>query len=93
MSPVDAFWHLLGLFMPALATGVIAATAAKWLWRRELTSIPWRRLTGWSVAAGSLALLAGLVLLSRDGRMLSYVAMVVASALALWWVAFGPSRR
>jgi hypothetical protein len=93
MSAFDAFWHLVGLFMPALATGVIAATAAKWLWRRELTSISWRRLAVWPVAAGSLALLAGLMLLGRDGRMLSYVGMVVVSALALWWVAFGPRRR
>lgn len=93
MGPVDAFWHLLGLLMPALATGVLAATAAKWLWQRELASVPWRRLAGWPVVAGSLALLAGLVLFGRDGRMLSYVGMLVASALALWWAGFGPSRR
>ena len=25
MSPIDALWHLLGLFLPALATGALAA--------------------------------------------------------------------
>jgi hypothetical protein len=89
MGPVDAFWHLLGLFMPALATAVMAATAVKWLWRRALTGVTWLTLALWPMAAGSLALLAGLVLLGRDGRMLTYAGMAVACALALWWAAFG----
>jgi hypothetical protein len=89
MSPIDAFWHVLGLFLPALATGVIAAAAAKWLfWRSELQRVPWQRLATWACAAGSLALLGGLVLFGRDGRMASYGAMVAASALALWWAGF-----
>lgn len=86
MSAIDAFWHLLGLFLPALGTGLIAATAAKGLlWRAELRRVRWLRLVAWACAAGALALLGGLVLFGRDGRMASYGAMVVASALALWW--------
>ncbi len=89
MSAIDAFWHLLGLFLPALGTGLIAATAAKWLfWRAELRSVRWLRLVAWPVVAGSLALLGGLLILGRDGRMASYGAMVAASALALWWAGF-----
>jgi len=84
MSPIDALWHLLGLFMPALASGALAAAGAKLLWRASR----WGRLALWSAAAGSLALLAGLVGLGRDGRMLSYAMMVVAMALALWWAGF-----
>ena len=86
MSPLDALWHVLGLFLPALGTGLLAAAAAKGLfWRAELQRVGWRRLIAWSCSAGSLALLAGLVLFGRDGRMASYGAMVAASALALWW--------
>jgi len=89
MSAIDAFWHLLGLFLPALGTGLMAAAAAKWLfWRAELRRTGWLRLAAWACAAGSLALLGGLVLLGRDGRMASYGAMVAASALALWWAGF-----
>jgi hypothetical protein len=44
MSPIDALWHLLGLFLPALATGALAAAAAKGLWRAELKGS--RRLAG-----------------------------------------------
>jgi hypothetical protein len=91
MSPIDAFWHVLGLFMPALATGVIAAAAAKWLfWRAELRRVGWLRLVAWPCAAGSLALLGGLALFGRDGRMASYGAMLAASALTLWWAALRP---
>jgi len=89
MSFLDAFWHVLGLFLPALGTGVIAAAAAKGLlWRVELRRVRWLRLIAWACAAGSLALLAGLLLFGRDGRMASYGAMVAASALALWWAGF-----
>jgi hypothetical protein len=89
MSPLDAFWHLLGLVLPALMTGVLASAAAKWLlWRAELRRVRWRRLAAWACGAGSLALLGGLVLLGRDGRIASYGAMVAACALALWWAGF-----
>jgi len=89
MSPIDALWHLLGLFLPALGTGVMASAAAKWLiWRTELRRTRWLRLAAWACGAGALALLAGLLLFGRDGRMASYGAMVAASALALWWAGF-----
>jgi hypothetical protein len=93
MSPSDALWHLLGLFAPALATGALSAAAAKGLWRAELRGCRWLRLSLWAGAAGSLALLGGLVLIGRDGRMLSYAAMVAAVALALWWAGFRRPRR
>jgi len=93
MSAIDALWHLLGLFLPALATGALAAAAAKALWRAELRGSRWLPLALWSGGAGSVALLAGLVVFGRDGRMLSYAAMLLATALALWWAGFMRSRR
>ena len=85
MTAIDALWHVLGLFAPALLTAAIAAGAAKLLWRAQLRRIGWLRLAGRTAAAGALALLGGLLLLGRDGRMASYGAMVVASAVVLWW--------
>ena len=93
LSPIDAFWHLLGLFMPAWLTGALAAAGAKLLWRGELRGVRWTRLTLWAGGAGSLVLLGGLVLLGRDGRMLSYALMVLAAALALGWAGFLRPRR
>ena len=88
MGPLDALWHLLNFVAPALGVAVFASALAKLSWRRDLAAVPWLRLAGWAAGAGVLALVAGLVLFGRDGKMATYGALVAASALALWWVGF-----
>jgi hypothetical protein len=43
--------------------------------------------------AGLAALVTGLLVFGRDGRMATYLLLVVAGAGALWWAGFGPGRR
>ena len=93
MGPLDAIWHLLNFFAPALGVGLLAPTFAKLLWRRELKSVSWRRLTGWATLWCAGVLVAGLVVFGHDGKMATYAAMVGACALTLWWLGFGPMRR
>ena len=93
MGPLDLLWHLTNLLAPALALGAMAAGLSKLLWRRQLAAVRWHRLAGWGSAAALLALLGGLAIGGRDGRMATYAAMVLANALALWWVGFGPRSR
>jgi hypothetical protein len=88
MSPLDAFWHVVNFLAPALGVAALAAALAKLLWRRELAARPWLRLAGVGAAAGSAALVLGLLLLGQDGRMFSYAGLVLASAVALWWDGF-----
>ena len=88
MNPVDAFWHFVNFFAPAVGVGFIAAGATKLLWGRELAGVAWWRLGGWASAATAAVLLLGLVIFESDGKMATYAAMVVACALALWWVGF-----
>jgi hypothetical protein len=88
MGPLDAFWHLLNLFGPALGVGAMAAALAKLAWRRDLAGRPWRALAGPAMLAGVGVTLAGLVLTGRDGSMATYGAMVLACAVALWWAGF-----
>jgi hypothetical protein len=92
MGPIDLLWHLLNLLAPGVSLGLIAAAAAKLLWRRDLAVVAYVRLAGWGAAASTVALLAGLVLTGHDGRMATYAAMVLACAGALWWAGFGPRR-
>ena len=92
MSPLDALWHLLNFVFPALGVAMLASAAAKLLWRNELAGVGWCRLMLWTAAAGAAALLGGLVVFGRDGRMGSYAALVLASAATLWWVGFGARR-
>jgi hypothetical protein len=94
MGPLDAFWHLLDFFLPALWVAALAAAAAKGLlWRRELAGIPWQRLVLWPALAGAAVLIAGLVITGHDGRMATYAVMVLAAAVALWWVGFAGRGR
>lgn len=93
MGPLDAFWHICNLFLPALGLGALSALLAKLAWRKELAGVPWRRLAAPASGAAALVVLAGLALTGRDGRMATYAAMVLACAAALWWQGFGPGRR
>ena len=85
MGFVDAFWHLTGLFGPALGMALIAPTLAKLLWRRDLRAVAWRDLAAWVLGTSAVVTLAGLLLLGRDGRMTTYGAMVLAAAVVLGW--------
>lgn len=84
MGPLDAVWHLLNFFAPALGVGCITPLLAKLLWRRSLhVSLP--RLAAWTTLGGALGLVTALVLFGRDGRMAGYGLLVLGAALALWW--------
>jgi hypothetical protein len=88
MGPLDAFWHALNFFAPAAGVAMLAASAAKLLWRHELAGVRWHWLALWAGLAGAVVLLGGLVVFGRDGRMATYGALVVAAAVALWWAGF-----
>ena len=88
MGPLDAFWHLVNLFVPALGVGLLSAAGAKLLWRRELAGKAWRGLARDASLAGMAVVLAGLALSGHDGRMATYGAMVAACAVTLWWRGF-----
>ncbi|MBX3604179.1 MAG: hypothetical protein KF788_02850 [Piscinibacter sp.] len=85
MGPLDALWHLLNFFAPAVGVGLITAGLAKLVWFRLLRGTSWWRLGLWASGACAVALLAALVLFGRDGKMAGYGLMLAACALALWW--------
>lgn len=92
MGPLDAIFHLLNLFAPAIGTALLAAAGMKWLWRRELTGVSYRSLALAALAGAAAVTTAGLVVFGRDGRMTTYGAMVLAIALMLWWRGFWRRR-
>lgn len=93
LGPLDAIWHLLNLFGPAAGLALIAPALAKLLWRKELAGAGWGRLIGGVFAVCAVVTLAGLVVFGHDGKMLTYAAMVLACALALWWLGFVSRSR
>jgi hypothetical protein len=78
--------HLLNLVAPAWGVGALLAVALAWRARAQQTF--WRGWWGhcvWLGLAGSAVLAAALPWLGRDGRMVTYVALVVVlGGLAAW---------
>ena len=62
----------------------------KLAWWRALQAVPYWRLAAWAMAAGAVALVAGLLVFGRDGKMATYGLLVAAIAATLWWR--GPRR-
>jgi hypothetical protein len=93
LSPIDALWHLLNFFAPALGVGLITASFAKLLWRQELKGVSWVRLGVWATLGCAVTLIAGLVVFGHDGKIATYAAMIAMCAFVLWWVGFGPRWR
>jgi hypothetical protein len=92
VSPLETLWHFLNFFAPAIGVGLVAPLLAKLFWRRSLKGRPWLTLSAWATAGALLALVGGLVLSGRDGRVSTYAAMAAGSALALWWAGFVRQR-
>jgi hypothetical protein len=93
LDPLAAAWHLLNFFAPAVGIGFFASALAKLFWRSALKGASWLRLWAFSSAGAALVLVAGLVVFAHDGRLTTYAAMTLATAVSLWWFGFRPLRR
>jgi ABC-type branched-subunit amino acid transport system permease subunit len=93
MSLSEAFWHVFEFVYPALAMGSLCAAGAKVLWRRELSGTPWWRLAVAVALAGIAVMIVGLSVFGRDGRMLTYAALVIVSAVVLWFAGLRASAH
>jgi hypothetical protein len=78
--------HLANFVAPAIGMAVLLwgmprlwpkVKAGRWAARRELVAL---------CVLGAGVLLAGLVVFGRDGKMLSYTALVLAQGSLAWWV-------
>jgi hypothetical protein len=78
--------HLANFIAPAIGVAALLwgmprlwpkARAGRWTPRRELLGL---------CAVGAVVLLAGLVVFGRDGKVLSYTALVLAQGSLAWWV-------
>ncbi len=84
MQILDLLWHFGGFALPALVLAPGMVLAGQFLDKKRL---PARVLTAQAAIHFVVllaVLLAGLVLTGRDGRMLTYGALVLASASTQW---------
>jgi hypothetical protein len=80
--------HLFNLVLPALAMALILPSLARLLWWRAWAGVSWWAVVKRVALVGVAVLLAGLLLLGRDGAMLTYAALVVSSAMVVWMMVF-----
>ena len=84
MGPIDFSIHLLSFFAPSFAVAVLVSLAGRVLLPRNNQPKRWWLPVSLNFLAGAAALVGGLVLFGRDGKMLTYAAMLVAIASAQW---------
>ncbi len=85
VSALDASWHLAAFFVPSLGLGGISALLAKLVWRVQLKGTAWWRLALWATSSAAAVAASGLIVFGQDGRMLTYLGMMLAAAVSLGW--------
>jgi hypothetical protein len=85
MGPLDLLNHLLNFVAPALTLGAALAYLAPLFMKKKAVGRTRHSQAAINSVVGALALLAGLVIFGRDGKMLSYAALVLATASSQWW--------
>ena len=74
--------HLLGFVLPALAMAVFMPWAGRWVLGGSTQTM--RQHMAVQVVVGTLVLLTGLWLHGQDGKMSTYMALVLVAATAEW---------
>jgi hypothetical protein len=89
------FWqlllHLFNFVLPALAMALLMPWAGRWVMGSGAVPIS-RRMVIHAVA-GVLVLVAGLVVQGHDGKMSTYMALVLMAATVEWALHRGWSRK
>jgi hypothetical protein len=84
LGPLDFLTHLLSFAAPALAVAVLVTLLARLLLPRNPQRPGWLVSFALNFAAGLVALGVGLWYFGRDGKMLTYAAMVLVVATCQW---------
>lgn len=89
MGPLTFIWHGLNFLAPALFVAAVLPLAGRWMGRKAAVRRGWRRQAGLQLAIGVAVLLAGLVFFGVDGKMLTYLALVLCCGTCQWLMAGG----
>lgn len=84
MDPLAALNHLLNFAAPAAALALLIVPGSRIFVRNSASALSWWSQLAIVFVVGCAVLLAGLWLLGRDGKALTYAALVLASATCQW---------
>lgn len=85
MAPFEILDHLLNFFAPALGVALLLAVISPFFMKKwSFAGAIWGQVAiNFIVGAGVLA--GGVVFFGRDGKMLTYLVLVLAMATSQWW--------
>jgi len=84
MDPLSFLNHLLNFLAPAFAVAVGLVACSHVFMRKRARPHGWLAPIALHFAVGAAVLAAGLAVWGRDGRMLTYAALVLACASSQW---------
>ena len=84
MGLINTVNHLLNFIAPALVVAILTAWMGRRLLSVKAAAPRFRLLTTAGWVAGTVVLVAGSWFFGRDGKMATYLAMVLACATAQW---------
>lgn len=84
--------HIINFALPALVVGLVLPLLIRLTGMRGQAAAGWRRQASINFLAGLLVLVAGLWFWGQDGKLLTYMAMVLVCATSQWLMS-GAWRR
>jgi FtsH-binding integral membrane protein len=92
MGVLDAMWHMIGLLMPAAFIACLLAFSSRFF--KQNRPVVGKFITQSAIlfVVCAAVLIAGLFITGRDGKMLTYAAMVLIGA-TVQWILSGGWRR
>ena len=86
MSALALLNHAINFLAPALWLALLMPLLARVFMRNEPVAHTLSSQVAINFIVGSGVLIAGLVLFGRDGKMLTYLGLVVMAASTQWWL-------
>jgi len=84
MGPLDLLLHLLNFIAPAAGMALGVTLLARIFMKKQAAAPSWRAQAAINFIAGTVVLVAGLVLFGRDGKMATYAALALVVAASQW---------
>jgi len=84
MDPLAALNHLLNFAAPAAALALLLVLGSRLVVKNSAPALSWRAQLAIVFVVGCTVLAAGLWILGRDGKVLTYAALVLATATCQW---------
>ena len=84
MGPLDVLHHAVNFIAPAAVLAALLVLGGRFIRPKGALELSWKAQLAINFIVGCAVLVAGLVVLGRDGKMLTYAALVMACASCQW---------